>query len=121
MYYKGKGNHSVSELEQIIFELQEKEHFMNAPYIESCLNRLKEIENIVDANNQVYHHLAFIEMFLNGIKNNTKPELFTKDQLNFIISTLEEDTPDTTGKYNYENAQQIIKICTTALNEQKQG
>lgn len=45
MFYKGKGEHSVIQLEKMVEQLLEKEHRLNAPYPEECLTRLKRVLN----------------------------------------------------------------------------
>lgn len=74
MYYKGKGEHSVAELEQIIFELQEKEHFINAPYIDLYLDGLDYLFK-KDLNGTEWNILYDIKQYFKAVKNNSTPDV----------------------------------------------
>lgn len=45
IFYRGKGEHSVNQLELIIHQLLEKEHHINAPYAEECIKRLNSLSD----------------------------------------------------------------------------
>lgn len=67
IFYRGKGNHSVNQLELIIHQLLEKEHFIDAPYAEGCLLRVQQLQLIDNLRDDQEYNLQFIRQYFEKI------------------------------------------------------